>query len=172
MLRRNSLLLGSSGCPTPGKVQDQARWGFAYLAGGVPAHGRGVGTGWSLSSLPSQNTLWFLPLLVNLGSGRLQPRPVPETGAPSCLSPRPAESAAPGCWPQPWSPPAVAAALNSRSSHAPTSPCMLFIFNKQKGSLQKPWLRAFRSLHRLLSAKYYYYYYFHNVDQLCSVIVI
>ncbi|PKU41234.1 hypothetical protein llap_8471 [Limosa lapponica baueri] len=33
-------------CPIPGSVQDQAGWGFEQpgLVGGVPAHGRGVGT--------------------------------------------------------------------------------------------------------------------------------
>lgn len=48
-----------------------------------------------------------------------------------------------------------------------------FISYRQKGSIQKDWLRAFGSLNkRSLSAKYYYYYYYcHYVDQLCSVIV-
>lgn len=47
-----------------------------------------------------------------------------------------------------------------------------FISYKQKGSIQKAWLRAFESLNkRSLSARHYYYYYIHYVDQLCSVIV-
>ena len=37
----------SCGCPIPGGVQGQAGWGLGQpgLMGGVPAHGRGVGTG-------------------------------------------------------------------------------------------------------------------------------
>jgi len=37
----------SCGCPLPGSVQGQVGWGFEHpgLVEGVPAHGRGVGTG-------------------------------------------------------------------------------------------------------------------------------
>jgi len=49
------------GCPFPGSVQGQVGWGFeqAGVVEGVPAHGRGVGTRWSLRSLPTQTILWF-----------------------------------------------------------------------------------------------------------------
>ena len=44
-----------------GSVQGQAGWGFEQPAvvQGVPAHGRGVGTSWSIRSLPTQTILWF-----------------------------------------------------------------------------------------------------------------
>ena len=49
----------SCGCPLPGSVQGQVGRGFGQpgLVEGVPAHGRGVGTGWSLRSLPTQTFL-------------------------------------------------------------------------------------------------------------------
>ena len=49
----------SCGCPIAGNVQGQAGWGFEQLGlvEGVPAHGRGVGTRWSLGSLPTQTIL-------------------------------------------------------------------------------------------------------------------
>ena len=49
------------GCPLPGSVQGQVGWGFEQsgLVEGVPAHSRGVGTRWSLRSLPTQTILWF-----------------------------------------------------------------------------------------------------------------
>lgn len=46
-----------------------------------------------------------------------------------------------------------------------------FISYKQKSSIQKAWLRAFRYLNKRSLSEKYYYYYFRNVDQLCSVIV-
>jgi len=51
----------SCGRPIPGGVQGQAGWGFGQpgLVGGVPAPGRGAGTGWSLRSLPTQTILRF-----------------------------------------------------------------------------------------------------------------
>ena len=51
----------SCGCSLIGSVQDQVGWGFeqAGLVEGVPAHGRGVGPGWSLRTLPIQTILWF-----------------------------------------------------------------------------------------------------------------
>jgi len=47
------------GCPLPGSAQGQAGWSSEHpgLAGDVPAHGRGVGTRWSLRSLPTQRIL-------------------------------------------------------------------------------------------------------------------
>lgn len=44
------------GCPIPGGVQVQVGHGPGQpdLVGGVPANGRGVGTGWALRSLPVQ----------------------------------------------------------------------------------------------------------------------
>ena len=49
----------SCGCPIPGGAQGQAGWGFGQPGpvGGVPAHGRGVGTGWSVRFLPTQAIL-------------------------------------------------------------------------------------------------------------------
>jgi len=40
----------SCGCPLPGSVQGQVGWSSKQpgLVEGVPAHGRGVGTRWSL----------------------------------------------------------------------------------------------------------------------------
>jgi len=40
----------SCGCPLPGSVQGQVGWSSEHpgLVEDVPAHGRGVGTGWSL----------------------------------------------------------------------------------------------------------------------------
>ena len=51
----------SCGCPLPGSVQAQVGWVFEQpgLMEGVPAHGRGVGSRWSLRSLPTQTILWF-----------------------------------------------------------------------------------------------------------------
>jgi len=51
----------SCGCPLPGSVQGQVGWGFEQPGPveGVPAYGRGVGTRWSLRSLPTQTILWF-----------------------------------------------------------------------------------------------------------------
>jgi len=45
----------SCGCPLPRSVQGQVGWGFEQpgLVKGVPAHGRRVGTRWSLRSLPT-----------------------------------------------------------------------------------------------------------------------
>ena len=50
----------SCGCPIIGSVQGQAGRGFEQpgLVDGVPAHGRGVQTRWSLRSLPTQTILW------------------------------------------------------------------------------------------------------------------
>ena len=49
----------SCGCPLPGSVQGQLGWGFEQpgLVEGVPAHGRGVGTRWSLKYLPTLTIL-------------------------------------------------------------------------------------------------------------------
>ena len=54
----------SCGCPLPGSVQGQAGQGFDQpgLVEGVPAHGRGGGTGWSIRSLPAQTIIWFYDL--------------------------------------------------------------------------------------------------------------
>ena len=43
-------------CPIPGSVQGQVGWGFEQpgVVEGVPVHGRGVGTRWSVRSLPTQ----------------------------------------------------------------------------------------------------------------------
>jgi len=43
-------------CPLPGSVQGQVGRGFEPpgLVEGVPARGRGVGTRWSIRSLPTQ----------------------------------------------------------------------------------------------------------------------
>jgi len=52
-------------CPIfPGGFQDHTGWGLgqADLVGGNPAHGRGVGNGLSLRSLPTQATLQFYDL--------------------------------------------------------------------------------------------------------------
>ena len=51
----------SCGCPIPGHVQGQDGWVFEQpgLVEGVPAHGRGVGTRWSIRSVPTQTILWF-----------------------------------------------------------------------------------------------------------------
>ena len=51
----------SCGCPLPGRVQGQAGWSSEQpgLVEGVHAHGRGVGTRWSLRSLPTQTVLWY-----------------------------------------------------------------------------------------------------------------
>ena len=42
-------------------VQGQVGWGFEQpgLVEGVPAHGSGIGTRWSLRSLPTHTLLWF-----------------------------------------------------------------------------------------------------------------
>jgi len=44
---RAQVAQSSCGCPLPGIVQGQVRWGFEQpgLVEGVPAHGRGIGTG-------------------------------------------------------------------------------------------------------------------------------
>ena len=51
----------SCGCPLPGSLQGQVGWGFEKpgLVEGVPAHGRRLGTRWSIRSLPTQSILWF-----------------------------------------------------------------------------------------------------------------
>jgi len=45
----------SCGCPLPGRVQGQVGWSSEQpgQVEDVPAHGRGVGTRWSLRSLPT-----------------------------------------------------------------------------------------------------------------------
>ena len=54
----------SCGCPLPGSVQGKVWWDFEQpgLVEGVPAHGRGIGTKWSLK-VPSNSNhsmiLWF-----------------------------------------------------------------------------------------------------------------
>jgi len=47
----------SCGCPLPGSDQGQVGWGFKQPGPveGVPAHGRGVGTRWSIRSLPNHS---------------------------------------------------------------------------------------------------------------------
>jgi len=49
----------SWGCPLPGSVQGQVGRGFEQPGPveGVPAHGRGVGAGSSVRSLPTQTSL-------------------------------------------------------------------------------------------------------------------
>ncbi|GAB0188844.1 hypothetical protein GRJ2_001349700 [Grus japonensis] len=49
----------SCGYPIPGSVQGRVGWGFGQpgLVEGVPARSRGVGTRWSLRSLPTQTIL-------------------------------------------------------------------------------------------------------------------
>jgi len=49
----------SCGCPLLGSVQGQVGWGFGHPGPveGVPARGRGLGTGWSIRSLPTQTSL-------------------------------------------------------------------------------------------------------------------
>jgi len=44
----------SWGCPIPGGIQGQVRWGPGQpdLVGGNPVYNRGLGTGWSLRSFP------------------------------------------------------------------------------------------------------------------------
>ena len=44
----------SGGCPICGDIQGQVEWGLGEpdLVFGNPAHGRGIGTGCSLRSLP------------------------------------------------------------------------------------------------------------------------
>ena len=75
----------SCGCPLPGSVQGQVGWGLEHpgLVEGVPAHGRGVGTRWSVRSLPTQTIqrfyektwtlchLWVPPLLAHRLKGRI-----------------------------------------------------------------------------------------------------
>ena len=48
-------------CPIHGGVQGHVGWGSVQpdLGEVVPVHGREVGTGWSLKSLPTQTILWF-----------------------------------------------------------------------------------------------------------------
>jgi len=47
--------------PLPGSVQGQVGWSSEQpgVVESVLAHGRGVGTRWSLRSLPTQTILWF-----------------------------------------------------------------------------------------------------------------
>lgn len=47
--------------PIPGSVLSQAGQGFqqSSLVGSIPAHGRGVGTRWSLRVLPTQTILYL-----------------------------------------------------------------------------------------------------------------
>ena len=49
----------SCGCPLPGSIQDQVGLGFEQpgVVEGVPAYSRGIGTIWSLRSLPAQIVL-------------------------------------------------------------------------------------------------------------------
>jgi len=49
----------SCGCPLTGSAQGQVGRGLEQPGPveGVPAHGRGVGTGWSVRSLPTQTIL-------------------------------------------------------------------------------------------------------------------
>jgi len=49
------------GCLLPGSVPGQVGWSSEQpgLVEGVPAHGRGVGTRWSLRSLTTLTILWF-----------------------------------------------------------------------------------------------------------------
>ena len=51
----------SCGYPLPGSVQGQGGWDFeqSNLAEGVPTYGKGVGTRWSLRSLPTPTILWW-----------------------------------------------------------------------------------------------------------------
>lgn len=44
-----------------GKILQGQGWGFERpgLVGGIPAHGKGVGTTWSVRSLPIQTILWL-----------------------------------------------------------------------------------------------------------------
>ena len=51
----------SCGCPLPGIAQGQVGWSSEQpgLVEDVPAHGRGIGTRWSLRSRPTQTILWF-----------------------------------------------------------------------------------------------------------------
>ena len=51
----------SCGCPLPGSVQGQVGWSSEQpgLVEDVPAHGGGVGTRWSLRSLPTLTILLF-----------------------------------------------------------------------------------------------------------------
>lgn len=53
-----------SPCSISGSVQGQVGWGFDQpgLAKDFPVHGRGVGTRWSLNSLPIQTILWFFSI--------------------------------------------------------------------------------------------------------------
>ena len=53
----------SCGCPLPWSFQGQVGCSFerSGLVEAVPHHGTGVGTRWSLTSLPSQTILWILP---------------------------------------------------------------------------------------------------------------
>lgn len=53
-----------SGCPTPGAVHSQVRWGFELLdqVVSVPALGSGAGTRSSSKSFPTQAILWFYDL--------------------------------------------------------------------------------------------------------------
>lgn len=55
----------SFGCLIPGGVQCQVGWDFEYpdLVGGIPAHGRGLGTRWPLKSIPAQTILWFCEIV-------------------------------------------------------------------------------------------------------------
>jgi len=69
----------SCGCPLPGSVQGQVGQGFEQpgVVEGVSAHGRGVGTRWSLRSLPTQTILYFC---YRLQGGLYSHLSVPEGG--------------------------------------------------------------------------------------------
>ena len=49
-------------CPRPGWMGPWAIWSSTWSNACNPAHGRGVGTWWSLWSLPTQVILWYLCL--------------------------------------------------------------------------------------------------------------
>ena len=52
--------------PLPVVVQGQVGWSSEQpgLVGDVPAHGRGVGTRWSLRFLPTLTILWFCDFMI------------------------------------------------------------------------------------------------------------
>jgi len=60
----------SCDCPLPGSVQGQVGWSSEQpgLAKDVPADGRGVGTRWSLRSVPTLTIVWFYDSLILLCS--------------------------------------------------------------------------------------------------------
>ena len=57
-----------------GSVQGRVGWSSEQpgLVEDVPAHGRGVGTRWSLRSLPTWTVLWFYGQLVSTGASLLR----------------------------------------------------------------------------------------------------